>query len=113
MSVVRRRGCHHLLDNALLVDSLDRVIARQADAFHAIARSLAFVGGSAARSALRLARGIFLYSSDHGHCPCCLRSACGSRGCRCGNRGGLTSGKALAKQRQQRIVIVEDSVIYA
>jgi hypothetical protein len=113
VSVVRRRGCHHLLDNALLVDSLCRVIARHVDTFHAIARSFAFVGSSAARSALRLARGIFLYSSDHGHCPCCLRSACGSRGCRCGNRGGLASGKALAKQRQQRIIIVEDSVIYA
>jgi hypothetical protein len=35
MSVVRRRGCHHLLDNALLVDSLNRVIARHADTFHA------------------------------------------------------------------------------
>lgn len=113
MSVVRRRGCHHLLDNAHFVDSLYRVIARHAETFHAIARSHAFVGSSAARSALRLAHGIFLYGSDHDHCPCCLRSACGSRGCRCGNRGGLTSGKALAKQRQQRIVIVEDSVIYA
>ena len=113
MSVVRRRGSHHLLDIALLVDSLDRVVARHADTFLAIARSLAFVGGSAARSALRLAHGIFLYGSDHGHCPCCLRDACGSRGCRCGNRGGLNSGKVLTKQRQQRIVIVEDSVVYA
>ena len=33
MSVVRRRGCHHLLDNALIVDSLYRVIARHADTF--------------------------------------------------------------------------------